>query len=105
VLSVIGVYSITNDVNQLWIMLIFGLVGYIMRKMDFPLPPMLLGVVLSDMIELAFRQSLSLSKGSWLIFVQRPMAAVLLVMFIVVSTWQVYAIIKSGRARWESDDT
>lgn len=68
----LGVYGLSNDVNKLWIMLIFGIMGYILRKLDFPLPPMLLGVVLGDMMETALRQSLALSKGSWMIFAQRP---------------------------------
>ncbi len=104
VLSVLGVYGLSNDVNKLWIMLIFGIMGYILRKLDFPLPPMLLGVVLGDMMETALRQSLALSKGSWMIFAQRPIAAVLLVGFLVVASWQGYTISKHGRAAWESDD-
>jgi len=104
VLSVLGVYSLTNDINKLWIMLFFGVAGYILRKMDFPLPPMLLGVVLGDMMEAALRQSLALSKGSWIIFVQRPVAVVLLTVFVIVAAWQLYTIFKHGKVAWGSDD-
>ena len=104
VLSVLGVYSLTNDINKLWIMLFFGVAGYLLRKMDFPLPPMLLGVVLGDMMEAALRQSLALSKGSWMIFLQRPVAAAPLAVFIVVATWQLYTIFRQGKAAWGSDD-
>jgi homoaconitase/3-isopropylmalate dehydratase large subunit len=99
-----AVYSLTNDINKLWIMLFFGVAGYILHKMDFPLPPMLLGVVLGDMMEAALRQSLALSKGSWLIFIQRPVATVLLIVFFVVAIWQLFTIFKHGRTAWESDD-
>ena len=92
VLSVLGVYSLTNDINKLWIMLFFGVAGYVLRKMDFPLPPMLLGVVLGDMMEAALRQSLALSKGSWIIFLQRPVAVSLLVVFLIVAVWQLTTI-------------
>ena len=104
VLSVLGVYSLTNDINKLWIMLFFGVAGYILRKMDFPLPPMLLGVVLGDMMEAALRQSLALSKGSWIIFLQRPVAVVLLTVFVIVAAWQLYTIFKHGKVAWGSDD-
>jgi putative tricarboxylic transport membrane protein len=104
VLSVLGVYSLTNDINKLWIMLFFGVAGYLLRKMDFPLPPMLLGVVLGDIMEAALRQSLALSKGSWYIFIQRPVAAALLIVFLVVATWQLYTIFKHGKVAWEPDD-
>ena len=65
---------------------------------------MLLGVVLGDMMEAALRQSLALSKGSWIIFIQRPVAVVLLVVFIIVAVWQLYTIFKHGKVAWESDD-
>jgi putative tricarboxylic transport membrane protein len=78
--------------------------GYLLRKMDFPLPPILLGVVLGDMMEAALRQSLALSKGSWMIFIQRPVAASLLLVFLIVATWQLYTIFRHGKVGWESDD-
>ena len=104
VLSVLGVYSLTNDINKLWIMLFFGVAGYVLRKMDFPLPPMLLGVVLGDIMEAALRQSLALSKGSWIIFLQRPVAVSLLVVFLIVAVWQLATIFRHGKTAWGSDD-
>lgn len=74
----IGVYSTNNNVYDLFIMIIFGLIGYILRKMEYPLAPFLLGLVLGPMMENSFRQSLTISQGEIAIFVQRPFSAVLL---------------------------
>lgn len=105
VISALGIYSLSNDLFSLWIMLFFGILGYIMRKLDFPLPPLLLGTVLGTMMEDAFRQSLALSEGSWLIFLQRPLSLTLLIVLAIVVSFQVYSIVKNGayKAR-ESDD-
>jgi putative tricarboxylic transport membrane protein len=105
ILSVLGVYSLTNDIFKLWVLLFFGILGYIMRKLDFPLPPLLLGVVLGEMTEGNFRQALSLSEGSWLIFVQRPIALTFFIILAVVLIFQVYMIVRYGARRsYESDD-
>jgi putative tricarboxylic transport membrane protein len=55
-----------------------GLVGWVLRKLEFETAPIVLGLVLSPMIELAFRQALALSGGSYAIFFERPLAAMLL---------------------------
>ncbi len=105
ILSVLGVYSLTNDIFKLWILLFFGIVGYVMRKLDFPLPPLLLGVVLGEMTESNFRQALSLSEGSWMIFLQRPISLTLIVVLAVVLTIQIFMIVRYGAKRtYGSDD-
>ena len=63
--------------------LIFGGVGYVCRKLDYPLAPMVLALVLGDMAEAALRQSLIMSQGSPLIFFTRPISAAL----VVLSLW------------------
>jgi putative tricarboxylic transport membrane protein len=74
----IGVYSIKNDPIEILIMLVFGLIGYILRKLQFDPGPMLLAFILGPMIERSLRQSLILSGGSFAIFAQRPISAMLL---------------------------
>jgi putative tricarboxylic transport membrane protein len=74
----IGVYSIKNDPIEILIMLGFGLIGYILRKLQFDTGPMLLAFILGPMIERSLRQSLILSGGSFAIFAQRPISAMLL---------------------------
>lgn len=77
--SFIGVYSVNNSLFDLYLLLLFGILGYILRKMDFPMAPAILGIVLGPMMELALRQALILSHGSWMIFFTQPISAFLLI--------------------------
>jgi putative tricarboxylic transport membrane protein len=76
--SVLGVYAVNGSTVDVWIMLIMGALGYVLRKLDFETAPVVLGVVLAPMIEMALRQSLAMSDGSYAIFIQKPIAATLL---------------------------
>jgi putative tricarboxylic transport membrane protein len=75
---ILGVYAASGSVVDIWIMLIMGVLGYVLKKMDFETAPIVLGLILSPLIELAMRQSLSMSNGSYAIFVEKPIAATLL---------------------------
>jgi putative tricarboxylic transport membrane protein len=72
--ATIGVYSVNNSVVDIWIMGGAGLLGYVLRKLDYELAPIILGLVLAPMIELSFRQSLAMSAGSYSIFFTHPLA-------------------------------
>jgi putative tricarboxylic transport membrane protein len=76
--ATIGVYAVNNSVVDVWIMAGAGLVGYVLRKLDFELAPVILGLVLAPMLELNFRQSLAMSAGNYTIFATRPITAVML---------------------------
>jgi len=73
-LCFLGSYSIKNSLFGVWVMLWAGLFGYVVRKFEFPIIPCVLGFVLGPMIEVNFRQSLTLSDGAWSIFVTRPIS-------------------------------
>lgn len=75
VFSVIGAYSIRFLAFDVWVALIFGVVGYLMRKLGFPMAPMVLASVLAQMLETSLQQTLLISRGSPLIFFSRPIAA------------------------------
>lgn len=75
---ILGCYSVSNSTMDVWIMLAMGGVGYLLRKFGYDLAPVALGLVLGPMLELSLRQSLALSGGSWGIFFERPIAAVML---------------------------
>jgi putative tricarboxylic transport membrane protein len=75
---VVGVYAVNSSLVDVGIMSIMGLLGYVLRKMDFETAPMVLGVVLAPIIEVSFRQALAMSNGEYSIFVQRPISAVFL---------------------------
>jgi putative tricarboxylic transport membrane protein len=76
---IVGVYLVNNSIVDVWIMLIMGVVGYLLRKMDFDPAPLVLGLVIAPTFELSLRQSLVMSNGNWGIFfsMQRPIAAAL----------------------------
>jgi len=73
--SVIGAYSIRFLAFDVWVALLFGVIGYLMRKLGFPMAPMVLATVLAQMLETSLQQSLLISRGSPLIFFTRPIAA------------------------------
>jgi putative tricarboxylic transport membrane protein len=73
---VIGVYEVNNSIVDVWIMLIMGVVGYGLKKFGFDPAPLVLGLVIAPILEMSLRQSLIMS--GWLIFLERPIALVLL---------------------------
>jgi putative tricarboxylic transport membrane protein len=77
VVCVIGAYAPASSLVDVWYMLGFGLVGYVLKKLDYPLAPLVLAMVLGDMAETALRQSLIMSRGSLTILVDRPIAGVI----------------------------
>ena len=74
--AVVGTYSIRFQAFDVWVMLLFGVLGYFMRKLGFPVAPMVLASVLAQMLETALGQALLISQGSVLIFFSRPISAV-----------------------------
>ncbi|MBI3121652.1 MAG: tripartite tricarboxylate transporter permease, partial [candidate division NC10 bacterium] len=74
----LGVYAVNSSVVDVWIMLATGVLGYLLRKLDFETAPIVLGLVLAPMLEMSLRQSLALSSGSYAVFVTRPIAATML---------------------------
>jgi putative tricarboxylic transport membrane protein len=83
--ATLGVYAVNNSVVDVWIMGGAGVVGYVLRKLDFEIAPIILGLVLAPMLELSFRQSLAMSAGSYGIFLTHPISAgMLLVAFVLL---------------------
>ena len=77
VVCAIGAYAVHNNMIDIWYMVIFGVVGYVFKKLDYPLAPLVLALVLGDHAENALRQSLIMSQGSLVIFATRPIAAII----------------------------
>jgi len=75
----IGTYSINNQTDELKVMIIFGVVGYLGKKFDFEMAPLILAFVLGPIFEQSFRQSLIISDGNFSIFITRPISGVLVV--------------------------
>ena len=77
-LSVVGVFSIQSSTFDLWVMVAFGVFGYLLRRYDYPLAPIIIGFVLGPICESNFRRSLVLSGNDFDIFFQRPIAGIIL---------------------------
>ncbi|HWO43739.1 MAG TPA: tripartite tricarboxylate transporter permease [Candidatus Eisenbacteria bacterium] len=84
VVCAIGSYAVHNSMIDIWYMLIFGIVGYVFKKLDYPLAPLVLALVLGDMAESALRQSLIMSQGSLMIFFTRPIAGAITVLALLL---------------------
>jgi putative tricarboxylic transport membrane protein len=84
----IGSYSMKNNIYDIFIMIIFGIIGYLMRKYKYDAPPLVLALVLGPMMEESLRRSLLMSQGSPLIFFQCPISAIILLfaIFMLVSS-------------------
>ncbi len=84
ILCIVGGFVPTLDMHDVWLMLIFGVVGYLMRKLDYPMAPAVLAIVLGPLAEPALRQSLLISSGSFSIFFNRPFAAVIMTLAFIL---------------------
>ncbi|GAK00079.1 LOW QUALITY PROTEIN: tricarboxylate transport membrane protein TctA [Geomicrobium sp. JCM 19055] len=80
VLCIIGIYMLNNSLLDVGLMIFFGLLGYILRKYNFPLAPLVLAVILAPMLEENFTQSLLMSSEGLNIFVTRPISLIFLLM-------------------------
>ncbi|WP_294624794.1 tripartite tricarboxylate transporter permease [uncultured Bilophila sp.] len=96
-LCVMGAYGVNFAIFDCWLMLFFGLMGYGMVKLGFPLPPMLIAFILSPQIEFYFRQSLMLSNGNMAVFVTKPLSVLFLLMAVGVIGHLGYSAV-SGRS-------
>jgi putative tricarboxylic transport membrane protein len=94
--TIVGVYSMNNDVSDIWVVLGFGVIGWLMKKSGFEPGPLVLAFVLGPILEKSFRQSLLLSDGNLDIFIQRPVSAVL---FILMASFVLYSITMAIRRR------
>ena len=84
VLSVVGGYAATRDMHDVWLMLVFGLGAFFLRKLDYPVAPAVLAIVLGPITEPTLRQSLLLSSGDPTIFLTRPVAGPITVIAIIL---------------------
>lgn len=99
VISVLGSYSLQNSMTDVWIALVFGFIGFWLRKAKYPLAPLVVAIVLGDSTEKVLRQSLIMSSGSIGIFFTRPIAAVVMVVAIALFLLPAYQAIRNRRRK------
>lgn len=92
---VVGAYSLSNSMFDVWVMFAFGVIGYIARKWGFSMGPFALAYVLSPIMEQSFRQSMTISDNGFAIFVTRPASIVILLIgiavFVLAPLWSKYS--------------
>jgi putative tricarboxylic transport membrane protein len=94
---VVGVYSVNNSTVDVYLMVAFGLVGYLMQKLGYSPAPLALAYVLGPILETALRQSLALSAGSFAIFFNRPIAAAAMAVMAALIVVQVVSELRRTR--------
>jgi putative tricarboxylic transport membrane protein len=92
-LCMMGAYSVRYNLFDMWLTLGIGAVGYLLEKARIPLSPMLLGIVLGKLAEQSLRRSLIISQDDPLIFLQRPVSALL----IVGACIAIFAMLRANR--------
>ncbi|MCG6886299.1 MAG: tripartite tricarboxylate transporter permease [Proteobacteria bacterium] len=103
VLCVVGGYAPTQDMHDVWLMLLFGVVGYLMRKLDYPMAPMVLAIVLGPLSESSLRQSLLQSHGSAMVFFERPISGSIMVLALLLFLMPVFKVVKRRIAARRAD--
>jgi putative tricarboxylic transport membrane protein len=78
VLSVVGAFAINNAMFDVWLMIAFGMLGFVFDEFGIPTPPLVIGLILGPVLDTSLQQSLLIGQGSWTIFLQSPISAVLL---------------------------
>ncbi len=102
-LCAIGAYSVHNSTFDVVLMLVFGVIGYALKKCNYPLAPLVLAIVLGDKAEEAFRQSLLGSQGSLGVFFSNGLVSTIMVLGLIALFWSAisegYARLRGGMAR------
>jgi putative tricarboxylic transport membrane protein len=97
VVCAVGAFTVHNSMFDVGMMVVFGVVGYVFKKLDYPLAPLVLALVLGDMAESSFRQAMLLSQGSLAIFWSSPLAATLMSIGLLMLFWQPLSRLRTGR--------
>jgi putative tricarboxylic transport membrane protein len=86
-----GAYQIANSTFDMWLVLGFGILGYLFKKLDYPIAPLVLAMVLGDKAEDAFRQSMLMSNGSLSIFWSNPLVTGIMALGLLMLLWPILA--------------
>ena len=81
--SVCGTYSLNQSIIDVWLMLLFGVIGFFMRRYGFSVVPVIIGLILGELVEGTLRQSLVIFDGNWLMFLQRPISLTFFVLSLI----------------------
>jgi putative tricarboxylic transport membrane protein len=96
VICAIGAYTVHNSMFDVAMMVVFGIVGYFFKKLKYPLAPLVLALVLGDMAETAFRQSMLLSKGNLAIFWSNGLVGSIMTLALLLLFWPLVSRVVDG---------
>jgi putative tricarboxylic transport membrane protein len=100
VICAIGAYTVHNSMFDVWLMLVFGAMGYVFKKLDYPMAPMVLALVLGDNAENGFRQSMLMSQGDMRIFFSNSLVGSITTLSLLLLFWPVISrLIRVARGR------
>lgn len=102
VICAIGAYTVNNAMFDVYVMLVFGVLGYLFKKLKYPLAPLVLALVLGDMAESSFRQAMLLSQGSLAIFWSNPLVASIAGLAVLMLVWPLFGAARSALRRRET---
>jgi putative tricarboxylic transport membrane protein len=102
VFCAIGAYTVHNSTFDVVLMLVFGIVGYVLKKCQYPLAPLVLAMVLGDKAEEAFRQAIVSSQGNLGVFFSNSLVSSIMVLGLIALFW---GVISAGISRLRSRKT
>jgi putative tricarboxylic transport membrane protein len=103
VICAVGAYTVHNAYMDIAVMLVFGVIGYVFKKLSYPLAPLVLALVLGDMAESGFRQAMLLSGGSLSIFWANPLVASIVTLAMIMLFWPLISMgLDAARGRRNS---
>ena len=100
-ICLVGTYSVNSSTFELAVLLLFGILGYFIRKMKYDMAPLILAMIIGPTMELSLRQALMRSDGSFLIFWESPITMVLIAASCLLLCWNIYRAVRPTAASWE----
>ncbi len=108
-LCVIGPYALTQRVFDIWVMVVFGLIGFVLRQMNYPMAPLVLGIILGALLDKSLRRGLTLTDGDLTPFFTRPISAIFVIVILLSIAAGLKpvrrAVARLGQPRRERTDT
>jgi putative tricarboxylic transport membrane protein len=100
VICAIGSFTVKNAIFDVWMMVVFGLLGYLFKKLNYPLAPLVLAIVLGDNAESSFRQAMLMSQGDMSILFSKKLVGFMTTLALLLLFWPMiaWAIAKVRRA-------
>ena len=96
--NAIGAYTVKTNLFDVWMMLVFGVIGYVFKKLNYPLAPLVLAIVLGDRAEASFRQSMLISQGDLSVFFANGLVGSMTGLALLLLIWPVISGVLNRRA-------